>query len=127
VIAVPPTPGESDASSERPARWGVVPWGGLSGHRAHLFREGVVRIAVTPVLPGLERAHHRVFRLVEMTRRVSVRRVVTTTHVATLEAQPEMHPDTTVREAIDAALGARVDRCRTVGGSVEVRAGVGWI
>jgi hypothetical protein len=59
---------------------------GFPGERRELVGERLVRIAIRPGFAGLERANHRVLRLVEVLGRVTIRRVVAAPDVAAGEA-----------------------------------------
>jgi len=84
-----------------------------AGYRAE-WRSGkvqfqVVDVAPAPSLTGLERLHDRVLSAVEVLGGVFVFRRVAATHMAALQAQPQVHPAVTHLQALFAALGVRSD------------------
>src|SRR5437667_18881 len=68
--------------------------------------EEILHEAEAPVLPGLEAAHDRMLRLVEMLRGVPVGGIVAAADVTALEAQPQVHPLVAARQTFLAPVGS---------------------
>src|SRR5438067_521622 len=95
------------ASRGRP---GVVARRRLAGERREAVHRQLVWIAIGPILAGLVRSNGGVLRLLEVLRRMLVRRIVAAADVAARHAKPQMDPFATAGEALLAAVPARVHR-----------------
>jgi hypothetical protein len=69
----------------------------------------LVHVAPTPRLAGLERLHDRMLAAVKVFGGVFVFRGVATTDMATLQAQPQVHPGVPRFQTLLAALSVRRD------------------
>ncbi len=103
----PTRPRGSGASSTapEPARSGV----GRTGRHVEL-EAAPVDVAPEPLLTGFEGPDDRVAGLVEVARRMLVRRVVAAAHVTALLAHPQVHPSAVDLQALVAAVVGRLDR-----------------
>ena len=82
-------------------------FGRLALERRQLLDEGVVDEAVSPRFLRLVRTNQGMLRRMVVLGRMLVRRIVTTAHVPTREAQPEVHPLGAGCQALAATLRAR--------------------
>src|SRR5262249_24763998 len=132
VSMAPTSTRRSDASfastaSRRPRSWAheariralglrraVVHQRDLVRTRGKVLCVGLGRVAVAPELAGLERANDRVLGGVVMLGRVLVARVVAAADVPARQAEAQVDPFVTHREALVAPLRARND-ARTPG------------
>lgn len=96
-------------------------FGRLALERRELLDEDVVDEAVSPRFLRLVRTNQGMLRRMVVLGRMLVRRIVTAAHVATREAEPEVHPFAARREALAAALRTRAHRLAPCG-PFQVRA-----
>src|SRR6266481_7807458 len=83
---------------------------GLPGKAGQAVHDEIVEVAVRPLLVWLERPDGRMAGLVEVLRRVLVRRIVAAADVTASHAEPEVDPLVSRVEAFLAASAARLDR-----------------
>ena len=74
------------------------------------FEGNLVLVTPVPVLARLERLDERVPGAVEMSGGVAARRTVAASHVCTGGTAAQMHPPATCRQALLAAVTARICR-----------------
>jgi hypothetical protein len=82
---------------------------------------GIVGIAISPRFSRLVRTNHRMLGAVKMCGGMAMGRVVATTHVATGQAQSQMHPVTAHLQTLLATRSARLDTGLSSGGRGEMR------
>jgi hypothetical protein len=81
---------------------------GFLGSRSSYIHFHLIDVTPAPLLARLNRSHDRMFRRIEMPRRMSILRRVAASHMTTLQAHPQMHPLAANLQALLATLRRRL-------------------
>ena len=80
----------------------------LASGRPRHVQLHLIDVTPAPALPRLDRPHNRVLDLMEMLRRMLVRRRVAAPHMPALHAHPQMHPRTADLQTLLTPVGRRL-------------------
>src|SRR5260370_12907207 len=80
----------------------------LASGRLRHVQLHLIDVTPAPALPRLDRPHNRVLDLMEMLRRMLVRRRVAAPHMPALHTHPQMHPGAADLQTILTALRRRL-------------------